>query len=76
MAPCCWQGLSDAVLALFELGNRIGRLAGLTERVAHLLHGLETREPVLEVRSASATNLVGCAHGPALWASGANCQVP
>lgn len=41
-------GLSEAVLALFELSNRIGTLAGLTERVETLVKGLTQRQPVLQ----------------------------
>lgn len=41
------EGLATAVLALFELQKRFGRLAGLSARVDGLFEGLSKRDPIL-----------------------------
>eukprot|EP00462_Mataza_sp_D1_P021847 CAMPEP_0175139568 /NCGR_PEP_ID=MMETSP0087-20121206/10977_1 /TAXON_ID=136419 /ORGANISM="Unknown Unknown, Strain D1" /LENGTH=622 /DNA_ID=CAMNT_0016422597 /DNA_START=135 /DNA_END=2003 /DNA_ORIENTATION=- len=41
------EGLATAVLALFELQKRFGRLGGLSARVEGLFEGLEKRDPIL-----------------------------
>jgi len=42
------ESLATAVLSLFELQRRVGRLVGITHRVGVLLSNLRQREPVLE----------------------------
>lgn len=62
------SGLSEAVLALFELSNRIGTLAGLTERVETLVKGLTQRQPVLQeqITQFAQTNPACIISGPVL----------
>lgn len=42
------EAMASAIQDLFELTNRIGRLSGLASRVSGLMHGIETRPPVLK----------------------------
>jgi len=44
------EGLANAVLAIFDLQKRVGKLSGLTARVDDLLKGIEHREPILQDR--------------------------
>lgn len=43
----CMEGLSSAVLSIFDLQKRVGKLAGLTSRVDGLLAGIQKRAPIL-----------------------------
>jgi len=49
------EGLATAVLALFELQKRFGRLAGLSARVNGLLEGLTKKNPILVDETARCT---------------------
>lgn len=42
------EGLSVAVLSIFELQKRVGKLAGITSRVSGLLRGIRKRAPILQ----------------------------
>ena len=44
------EGLANAVLAIFDLQKRIGKLSGLTARVDGLIKGIENRKPILQDR--------------------------
>ena len=61
---------AQAVLSLFELQRRVGRLVGITMRVGDLFDGLRKRLPVLEM----ATQECAAAGNPPLFQSASQIQ--
>ena len=49
------EGLANAVLSLFELQKRFGKLTGLAARVDGLFDGLTSKKPILEREIAAST---------------------
>ena len=62
------ESLAQAVLSLFELQRRVGRLVGITMRVGGLLSGLKKRAPVLADEAAA----MAAAGNPATFDHGAS----